>query len=79
LAALPYETGGIAEIFPPSWKQKILVISAIAAFALKVWNSIQQKSKEVTGGSVQQTLTGEVAKSGTQTLVDITKESPPAN
>jgi len=36
------------------------------AFALKV------KDKDVTGGSVQQTIAGNVAEKGTQTLVDKT-------
>lgn len=75
LAALPYETGGIANLFPVEWKPKILQISIIAALILKIWNSTSQKDKNVTGGSVAQTLDGNIAKPGTQTLVDLTKET----
>src|SRR4051812_5179578 len=78
LAALPYESGGIADIFPVTWKSKILVASAIAAFALKVWNSIAQKDKNVTGGSVQQTTDGGVVPPGRpQSLVAATKAASP--
>lgn len=72
LAGLPYETGGLAEIFPIDWKPTILTISIIATFCLKVWNSVVQKDKNVTGGTVQQTTHGAVADAGTQTLVDAT-------
>jgi hypothetical protein len=40
-----------------------------------VWNAVVQKDKNVTGGAVQQTLHGNYAQPGTQTLVDITQES----
>jgi hypothetical protein len=72
LATLPFEMGDVANIFPLAWKAKIAVVAAISALILKVWNSIQQKSREVTGGPVQQTLQGNFAKVGTQTLVDAT-------
>jgi hypothetical protein len=72
LAALPYETGALANIFPIEWKPKIFAASAIAAVILKIWNSVVMKDKAVTGGKVQQTLTGAVADPGTQTLVDET-------
>lgn len=78
LAALPYETGGIAEIFPPDYKPKILVLSAIAAFALKVWNSMQQKDKDVTGGTVQQDTTGGIVPEHKASLVDQTISDSPA-
>lgn len=57
------------------WVKGICGIIALitgSAFVLQV------KDKNVTGGNVQQTLDGAPAKPGTQTLVDITKESPPA-
>lgn len=72
LAALPYELGAVANIFPPQWKVRIALYGAIAAAILKVWNSIAQKDKKVTGGTVQQTVSGAVADQGTQTLVDQT-------
>lgn len=72
LAALPYETGGIANLFPVEWKPTVLAWSAIAAVILKIWNAIKQKDKNVTGGIVQQTVSGDVADPGTQDLVDKT-------
>lgn len=72
LAALPYETGGMANLFPVEWKPTILAVSAISALALRIWNSLAQKDRVVTGGLVQQTVSGAVADSGTQTLVDET-------
>lgn len=72
LAALPYETGGIANLFPVEWKPTILQISIVAALLLKIWNSMSQKDKNVTGGTTQQTAGGAVADAGTQTLVDET-------
>jgi hypothetical protein len=36
LAALPYTLGDAATIFPPEWKARIAVTSAIAAAILKI-------------------------------------------
>ena len=72
LAALPYENGVLANIFPVEWKPRILQISIVAALILKIWNSMVQKDKNVTGGTTQQTTRGAVAEAGTQTLVDAT-------
>jgi hypothetical protein len=72
VAALPYEAGGVADVFPVSLKPKIMMASAAAALLLKIANSLAQKDKNVTGGNVQQTLQGNFAKVGTQTLVDAT-------
>jgi hypothetical protein len=72
VAALPYEAGGVADVFPVSLKPKIMMASAAAALLLKIANSLAQKDKDVTGGSVQQTLGGNLADRGTQTLVDQT-------
>lgn len=58
LAALPYTLGDIATIIPPAWKAKVVTIGIIAAFALRVLNGLQQKDKNVTGGTVQQTSGG---------------------
>ena len=79
LAALPYQFGDISAVFPPEWKGKIVTASAIAAFALKVWNSVAQKDRNVTGGNVQQTLSGNVAPDGAQTLVDATLKATPTD
>lgn len=43
LAALPYTLGDIANILPSKHKETIFIVSASAAAALKVWNSIVQK------------------------------------
>lgn len=72
IAALPYDMGDIANIFPPSWKAKIAVAAGFATLALKWWNALAQKDKHVTGGVVQQTVSGAVADPGTQNLVDQT-------
>ena len=62
VAALPYELGEVALIFPPEWKAKIVLWGAIATLILRVWNAVAQKSKEVTGGAVAQDENGAVAK-----------------
>jgi hypothetical protein len=72
VAALPYEMGDVANIFPPEWKAKIATASAIATLVLKWWNATAQKDKIVTGGTTQQTVSGAVADQGTQALVDAT-------
>lgn len=77
IAGLPYDLGSVATVIPPEWKAKVVIYGLFATLGLKVWNSIVQKSKEVTGGSVQQTLDGSKAPTGSQTLVDLTKEATP--
>lgn len=77
LAALPYEAGGVADIFPVAWKAKILMASAGAALILKVWNSIAQKDRRVVGGSVQQDLTGATVPEHKAELVETTKLATP--
>lgn len=72
LAALPYELGSVATIIPPAWKAKIAIAGAISTALLKIVNGIVQKDKNVVGGTVQQTASGAVADTGTQTLVDET-------
>lgn len=72
LAALPYQLGDIATIIPADLKGKIFTVGIIATTILRVWNSVQQKDKNVTGGTVQQTASGNVAEPGTQSLVDRT-------
>ncbi len=79
LAALPYDLGDVATIIPPAWKGKLVTAGIIASLALRVWNSVAQKSANVTGGNVQQTLEGNYAKPGTQTLVDTTLKSSPVS
>lgn len=80
LAGLPYELGSIAEILPPTWKPLIFKGSLAATILLKVWNSFAQKSKEVTGGTVQQDTSGSAASAAAQNrspLIDATKAATP--
>lgn len=72
LAALPYELGSVATVFPPEWKAKIAITGAVCTVLLKILNGLFQKDKNVVGGTVQQTASGAVADAGTQTLVDQT-------
>jgi hypothetical protein len=72
LSGLSYALGDVATVIPPTLKAKVLVVSLGSGFALKVWNAIAQKTKNVTGGTTQQTTTGAFADAGTQTLVDET-------
>lgn len=61
--------------FPSNWhdpKQVILFAFVVIATFFGLKFAIAAKSKNVTGGSVQQTLSGDVAARGTQTLVDDT-------
>lgn len=77
LAGLPYETGGIAEIFPIEWKPTIFKVALAATVILKIWNAYQQKSKAVTGGSVQQDLAGDTVPLSKSTLVNATEAATP--
>ena len=61
LAALPYQLGDVATIVPPAWKSKIVTAGIVATFILRVLNGLQQKDKNVTGGTLQQTADGQVA------------------
>lgn len=72
LSGLSYDQGPISMIVPIKYKGKITLLAGTATLILWVWNGIQQKSKDVTGGTVQQTQSGGVADAGTQTLVDET-------
>jgi hypothetical protein len=49
LAALPYTLGEVATVIPSEWKEKVVVISATAAFILKVWNAMASKDARVGG------------------------------
>jgi hypothetical protein len=72
LAVAPQELGEVANIIPYQYKAKFFFACTFAAFILRCWNSYAQKDKQVTGGSVQQTIGGAKADAGTQTLVDAT-------
>lgn len=75
LAGLPYELGNVG--IPPEWKSPIFKYGLAATIVLKFWNSIAQKDRNVTGGSVQQTLGGNYTDEGKQNLVDATKAASP--
>ena len=77
LALAPTELGDFGMIIPPAYKAKILMVSLGAAFVMRVLNAMHQKSANVTGGNVQQTLGGNYTAPGDKTLVDLTKESSP--
>lgn len=71
IAAAPSEL----DVLPPflyPYRAKIIAICGVIAFASRLLNGQFQKDKTVTGGAVQQTITGNVAEPGTQTLVDET-------
>lgn len=72
LSTVSYDQGAIAMIIPMAYKPWVAKIAGAATLILFIYNGIKQKSKEVTGGSVQQTAAGNFAAPGTQTLVDET-------
>jgi hypothetical protein len=72
LANVSYDQGPISMVIPVKYKGTVTLIAGVSALILFCWNGIQQKSKNVTGGSVQQTVSGAVAAPGTQDLVDET-------
>lgn len=49
LAALPYELGDAATIFPPEWKARIAVTGALATAILRVLKSAATKDARVSG------------------------------
>jgi hypothetical protein len=77
LAALPYQLGDVATIIPPEYKSKVVAVGIFATFALRVWNSMVQKDKNVTGGTVQQTSSGQVSDTKESTSVAETIQAPP--
>jgi hypothetical protein len=79
LAQVSYDQGPIATVIPVKYKSTVTLIAGACTLFLWFWNGIAQKSKEVTGGAVQQTHDGQLAQRGTQTLVDLTRQSPPAS
>lgn len=39
LAVAPYQLGELATFIPPEWKARVLVVSAVSAFILRLWNA----------------------------------------
>lgn len=62
LSALPYTIGDLGNIIPPEYKAKLFTGSLIATVILRIWNSILQKDKNVSGGSLQQDVQENVAR-----------------
>lgn len=79
LASLAYGIPSpLTDVLSPKVKGLIATIGIFSTTALHIWNAVAQKSKGVTGGSTQQTLSGDLAKPGEQNLVDATAEAPAA-
>lgn len=72
LSTVSYDQGAIAAVIPVQYKPIVLKVAGIATLILFCWNGIKQKDKNVTGGVIQQTVSGAVADPGTQTMVDQT-------
>lgn len=72
LSTISYDQGPISMVVPLKYKGHVAWITGVATLILWIYNGIQQKSKEVTGGTVQQTTNFTPAEQGTQTLVDET-------
>lgn len=77
LSTLSYDNGAIAMVIPIQYKPLVTKIAGIATLALLCWNAIQQKSKNVTGGSVQQDMSGSPVPPGKATLVRATINDTP--
>ncbi len=60
VAALSYDLGPLAMVLPPEWKPIVVKLAGIATVILWIWNSVQQKDRDVTGGTIQQDVDGNV-------------------
>jgi hypothetical protein len=78
LGLIPYELGSLGDIFSPKVKAFLVSVGLFATTVLRIWNAFSQKDRNVTGGQTQQTVDGDLAKPGTQNLVDATLEAKPA-
>jgi hypothetical protein len=80
LSIAPYTLpDNITSIIPAKVKGLMLSIAGTCKIVTGVWTWYNTKSKNVTGGSVQQTPDNDLAKPGTQSLVDATKKATIAN
>lgn len=67
LTLIPYTMPTeLSNILSPQWKLRVLMVALIAKTALGTWNALQQKDKNVTGGTTQQTTDGSVASTSSQ-------------
>lgn len=69
LSSLPYEAGPISNILPPSVKFWFGLLCGGSGAFLQWRNGHHQKSKEVTGGSIEQSA-------DTKTIVSIDHKKP---
>lgn len=63
---------GLVAFLPDSFEGYVKGIAGLIAFISGGAFALKVKDKNVTGGGIQQTLSGAVAEPGTQTLVDQT-------
>lgn len=52
LSMVPYELGELSTVIDPAWKARLTLISAIAAFLLRLINSHYTKDRNIHGGNV---------------------------
>lgn len=79
LSIAPYSLPeNITSIIPAKAKGWFFAICGGAKTIVAIWTWWNTKSKNVTGGDTQQTLSGDLAKPGTQNLVDATAEAKAA-
>lgn len=71
IAAAPSELDVLPQSLYP-YRLRIIAACGFIAFISRLLNGSFQKDKTVTGGSTMQTLSGNVAEPGSQTMVDAT-------
>jgi len=65
----------LSTLLSPNLKKDLLIAALVAKTILGVWNAVQQKDKNVTGGTTQQTDDGSVAGTSS-TSVKETESAP---
>jgi hypothetical protein len=78
IAAAPSELDMLPTSLYP-YRGRIIAVCGIVAFVSRLLNGQFQKDKQVTGGTIQQTVNGNVAAPGTQSLVDETVKASVAS
>jgi hypothetical protein len=69
----------VIAFLPDSWEPTISGVAGLITLVAGGVFAAGVKSRRVTGGNVQQTLTGASAAEGSQSLVDLTLASTPRN
>lgn len=67
----------VTSIIPGKLKAIFLSVCLTAKVIVSLWTWWNTKSKDVTGGSKQQDMSGASVKPGNQNLVDLTLEATP--